>query len=434
MGERSNTRVFRIAICSICAMLVTLAGPSAHAVPGPIFTVNSPSGLYARSGPGEEFAPVALLPYLSQIQMQCQLRITTDEGESQIWDKLLDGTWVLDVFLIPTGSNDFNGLVPRCDRPPTGTITSPRPGTEVKPGSRITIRGQFEDDLGIEKVEYFVSTGSSTTWIPLGIAKPQGDGVFTKEYVVTFPTRTVLTFAATITDTGQNVVAFAAQVPGVVVTDRDQGPEGEMTSPKAAAPAIYGRPLSVAATVTDDVGIESVAFAVRTNLGEWTEIGTDRVPVEDSFSVDWTATFPTYQPGVLLAFKATGVDSIGQQVEIIGPNNVVVTQERAKRTLSLRLVRFEDGSFGAAGRLGVPKGVVGCKRGMAVTIEKWVGEGWHAAGTAVTSATGAFATKLKRDFTSTFRASVEEFPKEDGNICLAAASGKTHFGGGRTGN
>lgn len=432
MRQRSKGRVLRSVICTICVVLLVSPGGSALAASGPVFTVNSQSGLYVRSGPGEQFPPVALLPFLSQVQMQCQLRITTADGQSQIWDKLLDGNWVLDVFLVPSGGNDFNGLVPRCDQPPTGRITNPRPGTEVKPNSRIVVTGRFEDDLGIETVEYFVSTGTTTGWTSLGTAEERGDGAFTKEYRVAYPAGSVLTFAATITDTGGNVAALSAQVPGVIVSDRDQRPEGHMTSPTGGAAAVYGRPLVVSAMVTDDIAVESVTFSVRTNLGEWSEIGTPRAHANDSFSIEWAATFPTYQPGTLLEFKATARDVAGQQVEIPGPNNVVVTQERTKRSLSLRLLRFADGSFGTSGRLRVPGGVLGCKRGMIVIIEKWVVDEWRAVGEAVARASGAFATTLKPDFTSTFRARVEEFAKDDGNVCLAATSRKTHFGGGRS--
>jgi hypothetical protein len=437
--RRRSPRLFRTSVACACIALVVV-GSAAQAAPGPVFTVNSQSGLYARSGPGEEFPPVALLPYLSQIQMECQLRVPMAAGGSQIWDKLLsddptlDGNWVLDTFLVPSGSNEFNNLVPLCDKPPTGSITHPRAGREVKPGTRMTISGRFEDDLGIDRVEYFVSTGSPSSWMSLGLAEKQGEGVFTKPWVVDYPLGTTLTLAATITDTGGNVVSLTGTVAGIRVSDRDHEPEGVMTSPAPAALAAYGAPITLSATVTDDEPLEEVKFSVRVGLGDWSEAGSDTTADGDSYSVQWTATFPTYQPGALVGFKATVVDSVGHQVDILGPNNVIVTQLRTEREVSLKIVQFKDGSFGAMGRLSVPKNVLGCRKGMVVRIERWQEDHWVRAGSAVTKANGAYSTIVKKkDYAATFRSVVDEFPKADGNVCLEAVSNKTHFGAGTKG-
>lgn len=428
----------RRTVAVVATLVATLAGgvlsSPASGASVIVFTVTAQDGLYVRSEPTRESAPLKLLPYLSQIStMECQLRVSTNPPE--IWDKVVfddldQPGWVLDSFLTPGGGNEFNTLVPRCDKPPSGQIVNPASSSEVKPGAKLLVKGRFEDDRGIESVDYFVSPELTGSWIPIGRAEKQPDGMFVKQWTVSFPVGTRLTFAATVIDTGENLVPFTGQVAGILVTDRDQAPQGVMTSPAAASRAFYGRPIELAAAVTDDADIDSVAFEVRTGLQEWSPAGADDDAEDDMYSVRWTATFPEFSPGELVAFRALAVDAAGHEIVMAGPNNVIVTQVRTKRSVTLRLVQFADGGFGAVGRV-TSGAIAGCRRRMPVRIERWVEDHWGNAGAATTTNVGSYKLRLKRDYTSTFRAVLDEFVKTDGNVCLAAKSIKTHFGDGR---
>ena len=100
-------------------------GSAATVAPGTVTTVSRPSATFFkpyrvtitlnhRRGPGTRFASAGLIRAGSTIRVTCQTRSSSVVHGSSIWDRLVDGTYVADVYTTTPRFNAFTPGLPRC--------------------------------------------------------------------------------------------------------------------------------------------------------------------------------------------------------------------------------------------------------------------------------------------------------------------------------
>lgn len=70
-----------------------------------------------RSGPGTTYARTGQIAESQQVDVVCQGSgelVVTLGGVSPVWNRLLDGTWVSDLYLDTAGKPGFSAAIPRC--------------------------------------------------------------------------------------------------------------------------------------------------------------------------------------------------------------------------------------------------------------------------------------------------------------------------------
>jgi len=207
----------------------------------------------------------------------------------------------------------FVEVLPPPDRaPPVVSLIGPR---EVLPGARVTLTAQAQDDIGVVGVAFKVNGGSATDTTVAPFQRS------VEVPAVATPGTTMTVFAEARDGSGKTGTAEA--VLRISASPDTTGPAVTLNLPQAVAP---GATLRIAATVTDEVGVASVAFVV----GGVTVATLPAPPYETTYAV------PVDTPvGASVDVLVRAVDFAGNMREANGAVSVVAAADTAPPLVTL---------------------------------------------------------------------------------------------------
>lgn len=361
-------------------------------------------GVRVRSAPNTTSSIVKQLGSAgTQVHIVCQTTGETING-SNIWDKIDSPAvgYVADYF-VNTGTTGFKSGIPRCDgAKPSGALTTPTAGSWVKKGATISVRGDFTDDVGVTKVDFFV-TDDSYQWKKIGTDSHGGNGAYGISWTVDYAAGSNLHFHAHAFDAaGNHAIDSVKGVDGVRV---DGGPPtGKLIRPSAGSRLEPGQTVTVSGDFSDDGALTKVDFFVTDDSYQWKQIGTDAHGGNGTYSVEWTVDYPV---GANLHFHAHAHDAAGNEaietvsgidgVSVLPPTPIV---HRRAVTLSLK------GHLRALGSVSVTDNFSYCYAAGHVRLQRRNSEGqWRSVGGYIyPSADGSFSVSISRDRPGAYRA------------------------------
>ncbi|CAH1766962.1 9750_t:CDS:2, partial [Entrophospora sp. SA101] len=116
------------------------------------------ANLTVRTAPSLSAKKVRTVPIGSHVDIVCQTTGDTVQGIN-IWDKLIDGNFVSDVF-VKTGTSGFSPDLPRCKNTSSSNIGSPNNGKINNEGLELIKRFEkfeenfYNDPVGIKTIGY----------------------------------------------------------------------------------------------------------------------------------------------------------------------------------------------------------------------------------------------------------------------------------------
>jgi surface antigen len=194
-------------------------------ISGPTYSVSGTdgAGLNVRTQPTSSASLVTNLPEGTPVQIVCQL-YGQDVHGSKVWDKIDNPAsgYVSDYYISGTQYAVFTPGIPQCgpndQSPPGGALTSPPSGSSVEPGQQITVSGDFTDDVGVTKVDFYV-TDDSYQWRPIGSDGHGGNGVYSVTWTVDYPLGANLHFHAHAFDAaGHEAISSVTGLDNVLVS------------------------------------------------------------------------------------------------------------------------------------------------------------------------------------------------------------------------
>ncbi len=228
------------------------------------------------------------------------------------------------------------------DAQPTVEITAPAPGTQLAPGTPVTITATASDDIGVQKVTFLRGDqvlAVDTTAPYSATFTPQGDEVYAAQSIV-----------AIATDSAGQSTADATTVGA----GRDHAPAVELLP---AVPA--GRGYDLTALATDDRGVRQVSFF----------LDGERVCIDTTAPYTCRIT-PRFVPRDRLSLIAVAEDTAGQTSTAI--DTLELPRRLDPRGLGLQ-VDVRGARVLAEGRLRLPGGVGprdGCEGRVEVTLRR----------------------------------------------------------------
>jgi hypothetical protein len=94
-------------------------------------------------------------------------------------------------------------------QPPTGSITTPAPGSFARPGAPVTLAGSFSDDVYVTKVVFSVADRSGD-WHVVGTDTHNGTGTFKVSWPESYAEGSVVSVRAEIHDTADHITTVTA--------------------------------------------------------------------------------------------------------------------------------------------------------------------------------------------------------------------------------
>ncbi|HEX6973973.1 MAG TPA: PKD domain-containing protein, partial [Vicinamibacterales bacterium] len=204
-------------------------------------------------------------------------------------------------------------VAPRADRaPPIVSVTAPR---EVLPGTRVTLRAQASDNVGVTSLVFEVDGQPGS---PIATAPFERDLDIP---TVAAPGARITVRAIARDAAGNNGVAEASLT--IAALPDSQPPVVSLQLPPRAAP---GATIRISATATDNDGIGSVVF----RSGATTLSSAVAAPFEATYVVPGDAI-----PGASITFAAEATDHTGNRATASGVVTIVDVPDTTPPTVQL---------------------------------------------------------------------------------------------------